>query len=157
MRTDILERKSDILKWIEQRQSKAFMCRELRCKPSTLNDWLKRMGIIYKGNQGGKGIRSYRSRKTALEYIASGSYIYSYRLKKKLFEDGLKEKKCERCGLTVWMRAPIPLELHHIDGDKFNNALPNLEILCSNCHALTPNNSGKAIGKYKALAGVAER
>lgn len=33
----------------------------------------------------------------------------------------------------------IPLELHHIDGDRFNNNLENLQILCYNCHALTNN------------------
>lgn len=32
MRTDILERKNDILQWIEENQSKAFMCKELSCK-----------------------------------------------------------------------------------------------------------------------------
>ena len=37
MRTDILERKEDILQWIEENQSKAFMAKELHCKQETLN------------------------------------------------------------------------------------------------------------------------
>ena len=33
----------------------------------------------------------------------------------------------------------IPLEIHHIDGDYENNKLENLQVLCPNCHSLTPN------------------
>ena len=47
--------------------------------------------------------------------------------------------KCEKCGLTEWNNQPIPLEAHHIDGDKCNNTLENLELLCPNCHTLTSN------------------
>jgi predicted hotdog family 3-hydroxylacyl-ACP dehydratase len=43
---------------------------------------------------------------------------------------------------------PIPLELHHIDGNHHNNSLSNLQILCPNCHAQQSNNSGKAVGSY---------
>ena len=50
MRTDILERKEDILRWISENQSKAFMCRELQCKQDNLNSYLKKMGISYSGN-----------------------------------------------------------------------------------------------------------
>ena len=32
MRTDIIERKNEILQWIEENQSKAFIARELQCK-----------------------------------------------------------------------------------------------------------------------------
>ena len=42
-RADILERKNDILKWIEENQSKAYMCRELKCKPETLNSYLNKI------------------------------------------------------------------------------------------------------------------
>lgn len=54
-RTDILERKADILQWIEENQSKAFICRQLKCKPEILNSYLQKMGIIYSGNKGSKG------------------------------------------------------------------------------------------------------
>lgn len=61
------------------------------------------------------------------------------RLKWRLIEEGYKEFKCERCGLSEWLGGEIPLELHHINGDKDDNELSNLQILCPNCHALTPN------------------
>jgi 5-methylcytosine-specific restriction endonuclease McrA len=49
--------------------------------------------------------------------------------------------KCSKCG---WNEPhPIsktpPLEINHIDGDASNTWEENLEVLCPNCHALTPN------------------
>lgn len=55
----------------------------------------------------------------------------------------LRGRKCEKCGLETWDNQPIPLEIHHIDGDHLNNVLDNLQILCCNCHALTNNFRGK--------------
>lgn len=149
MRTDILHRRDDILKWIQERKPKAFMCRELQCRQSTLNGWLKRMGITYKGNQGNKGIRVDPKRLTA-EELSKRRYITPHKLKTRLLEDGIFERRCNRCGLSEWMGHLIPIELHHKDGNRWNNEFPNLEILCPNCHALTPNHSGKATGSYTA-------
>lgn len=61
----------------------------------------------------------------------------------------LKEKNytCESCGLSEWLNRPIALEVHHIDGDRTNNDLTNLQCLCPNCHAFTDNWRGKGVGK----------
>lgn len=66
-RTDILERKSDILKWIEDQEPKAEIARRLGCKIDTLNSYLSKMGIDYKGNQGNKGKKVDPKRKSAEE------------------------------------------------------------------------------------------
>lgn len=64
--------------------------------------------------------------------------IKTYNLKEKLFTLGYKEKKCEKCGCgTEWQGDPLTLELHHIDGNHYNNNLNNLQILCPNCHSQT--------------------
>ena len=55
----------------------------------------------------------------------------------------LRGHKCEQCHLTQWNNQPIPLEIHHIDGNHLNNNLDNLQLLCPNCHALTDNYCGK--------------
>lgn len=135
MRTDILEKREKILEWIEANQSKAFMCKELQCKQDTLNAYLKKMGIEYKGNQGGKGIKVDPKYKTAKEYIQS-SCIKSSKLKDKLIRDGIKINCCECCGLTQWQGVELVLELHHKDGNHYNNNLNNLVILCPNCHSI---------------------
>lgn len=48
---------------------------------------------------------------------------------------------CEICG---WNKKNpvtdiVPLEIHHKDGNSLNNNYDNLQVLCPNCHALTPN------------------
>jgi 5-methylcytosine-specific restriction endonuclease McrA len=146
MRKDILERKLEVLGWIESKQSKAFMCRQLRCKPETLERYLKVFGVSYDGNQGSKGLKLSHSYVPALEYIKNES-VSAHKLKIKLIRDGIKNHICEVCGITDWMGKKVPLELDHIDGDHYNNDLINLRIICPNCHAQTDTNSGKNIKK----------
>jgi len=55
--------------------------------------------------------------------------------------------KCFKCKLSQWLGKPIPLEVHHIDGDSENNMPENLELICLNCHGLTDNFRGKNFGK----------
>ena len=86
-RTDILERKEEILKWIEECQSKAYICRQLNCKPETLNSYLIKMGISYQGNQGLKGSTNTQY-KTAVAAI-KGNTISYHNLKAKMIIKGL--------------------------------------------------------------------
>lgn len=143
MRLDILEKKEQIITMIQNSESKSFICKELNCRPSTLDCYLKKLGIEYSGNQGLKGKKTDIKRKTALEYIQNKNFVQSHRLRIRLIEDGIKEHKCENCCLTEWLGEKISLELHHIDGNRFNNDLDNLQILCPNCHSMTDNYSGK--------------
>ena len=148
MRTDILDRKDDILQWIEEKQSKAYISKQLKCKPSTLERYLGIMQIEYKGNQGNKGFFKINEQ----SYVPVNEYIHkdsvsSSVLRHKLIMEGYKEEKCEKCGLDKWFDEPLSLELHHIDGNHYNNKLDNLQILCPNCHSLTQNYRSKNISQ----------
>lgn len=61
----------------------------------------------------------------------------SNRLLNRLIQEGKKEYKCECCGISDWQNKKIILQLHHIDGDHYNNEFSNLQILCPNCHSQT--------------------
>ncbi len=60
---------------------------------------------------------------------------------------------CFNCKLTEWQGVKIPLELHHVDGVD-NNFQSNLQLLCPNCHALTPNWKGKNKGNGRKSKGL---
>ena len=64
-------------------------------------------------------------------------------IKKRLLRAGLKTNHCEICGLNSWMGAPLSLALHHVNGDKHDNRLENLSLLCPNCHSQTDNFAGR--------------
>lgn len=84
--------------------------------------------------------RKIRTKKFTLEELLVEDSIYSgNQLKLRLFEEGIKKHICERCLLTNWLNNLIPLELHHKNGVNTDHRLENLEVLCSNCHALTDN------------------
>ena len=132
-RTDIIDRKDEIIKWTSENLPNAEIARRLECKVQTLSTYYRKFGINYKGNQGAKGVKISTRRKSALDIISNPN-ISNARKRRKLIEDGLKEERCECCGLSEWMGKPIPLELHHKDFNHYNNSLENLQILCANCH-----------------------
>ena len=148
MRTDLMQRKSDILQWISENRSKAYMARELGCNPKTINPLLERLGISYEGNKSGKGFSKESNKYVPLmEYLKISADIQSNKVRMKLLKEGYKEPRCESCGLTTWMNKPIPLELHHIDGNHHNNTLDNFQLLCPNCHAQTDSWRGRNSAK----------
>ena len=60
--------------------------------------------------------------------VLDGKYknYQSSRLLKMLVNEGVKEYKCEICGISNWNGKDITLVLHHIDGEHSNNKLENL-------------------------------
>jgi len=86
-------------------------------------------------------IRYNDRRRIPIESILSNE-VKNYsptRFKWRLIEEGYKELRCEKCGLSEWLGKEIPIELHHINGDNSDNTLENLQILCPNCHSFTDN------------------
>jgi len=57
--------------------------------------------------------------------------------------------RCVKCGWSVKNRYTnkVPLQINHIDGNWKNNKSENLELVCPNCHSLTPNYGGRNKGK----------
>lgn len=112
--------------------------------------YAKKFGI-YKPNQGLKGIPN-ENKNNKLEQILNNEIkCKSVILKKMLIIRGKIEYKCysEDCNITdKWLNNPIILELDHIDGNRNNNNLKNLRLLCPNCHSQTPTFRGRKYKKY---------
>ena len=62
-----------------------------------------------------------------------------HHIKRRLIAAGIKHNRCEDCGISTWRDQPLSLALHHVNGEKHDNRLENLRLLCPNCHSQTPN------------------
>lgn len=74
------------------------------------------------------------------EYLVlDGPNISSHELKKKLIKAGTLELRCSRpeCGIEEWMGSTSIFDLDHVNGNRRDNRIDNLRILCANCHRLT--------------------
>jgi hypothetical protein len=76
--------------------------------------------------------------------VENSTYVHTTTLKNRLYKEGLKERKCEKCGQDEnWYGEHISLILDHINGTHNDNRFINLRILCPNCNATLPTHCGK--------------
>ena len=126
---------------------------------SNISDVLKKLGYSTNGNSWGYQIVKERMEKLNLFFTKRNSIYYNQdntslplekilikdseynrtKLKTRLVKEGLKEYKCECCGISEWNGKPLTLQLHHINGIHNDNRLSNLQLLCPNCHSQTEN------------------
>jgi hypothetical protein len=91
-----------------------------------------------------RGVLEARSPGIPLEeLLVAGRPRNRGHLRARLLRAGLKEERCERCGLNEWRGQPLRVTLHHVNGDPYDNRLENLTFLCPNCHSQTPNFGGR--------------
>jgi DNA-binding Lrp family transcriptional regulator len=67
-------------------------------------------------------------------------------LKERLIQNKTFQNNCFECGLKdYWNDKKIILQLDHINGNRYDNRIENLRLLCPNCHSQTKNFAGKNI------------
>ncbi len=103
----------------------------------------------FKGRGWNRGLQGLTIERIPLKQIlVKNSNFQSFKLKRRLFRAKLKPEYCEICG---WSERTIdgylPLELDHINGDRRDNRIENLRILCPNCHSLQPTHRSRPRGK----------
>lgn len=78
------------------------------------------------------------------EILIEGSTYKRGDVKRRLFSEGLKEKRCELCGQgEEWRGQRMALILDHINGVPDDNRLENLRIACPNCAATFATHCGR--------------
>ena len=80
-----------------------------------------------------------------LEAVFSKGVPPHRRLKELYLEHVVPEggEVCAVCGISEWLGADLVLQLDHADGDRGNNSLTNLRLLCPNCHSQTHTYCGR--------------
>lgn len=86
-----------------------------------------------------------RTRKRPLkELLVENSSCSRQNLKRRLFQEGLKEPRCEQCGQDEnWRGRRVALILDHINGVRNDNRIENLQIVCPNCAATLDTHCGR--------------
>lgn len=146
--------KEDLEEAVKVSKSYAGVCRIIGLSPRSTNSVKKKIAEYkidcshFTGSGWSAGLTSGQCnisnrKKNIEEFLVKYSKNSSGSIRKRLLAEGLKEAKCECCEATEWLGAPIPLELHHVNGDHYDNRLENLLILCPNCHALTDSHMTK--------------
>ena len=81
--------------------------------------------------------RNYTKRFDIKEILIENStYSSTTKIKMRLYKEGIKERKCELCNQEeIWRGKKMSLILDHKNGDRHDNRLENLRIVCPNCNA----------------------
>ena len=141
--------------------------REAIAASLTFTEALRRLGVCHTGNSRGVLVKwaaiwkiptdhfdPDEARRRALprrqnrpleEWLVENSRAERAKLKRRLYEEGLKERRCEMCGQGEdWHGRQMSLILDHINGVRDDNRLENLRIVCPNCNATLDTHCGRA-------------
>jgi hypothetical protein len=77
------------------------------------------------------------------EPLVEGRRTSRCHLKRRLLKEGLKENRCETCGIERWLGQPLNVQLHHKNRDGSDHRLQNIVFLCPNCHSQTDTYGGR--------------
>lgn len=100
----------------------------------------------FKGSAWAKGKIRKSSITPLSDLLVMGRIIKSSSIKDRIIKEGLLKNECCFCGLkNEWNGKKLILQLDHKDGNRSNNLLENLRLLCPNCHSQTKTYCRKCV------------
>lgn len=129
------ETKEEFVRAIEMTQSMRAAARHLGMSYDVFKRLAHSYGL-FNPNPAGKGRTKPKVFKTREDVFKIFNYDIGRHIVKEwyLLEN---EYKCSNCSISEWNKAHLVLELEHINGDRRDNRIENLTILCPNCHSQT--------------------
>lgn len=121
----------------------------------TIKNLIKKhkLDTLHFRGQGWRKDKTFQPTRPIEDYLNNQYSVQSDRLRKRLINEGYFPHQCQLCKVKEWLQSPIPLELHHKDCNHNNNNLPNLMLVCPNCHTyLHRQLRNKKVSQPKLLA-----
>jgi len=109
-----------------------------------LRRWIEHWGISTDHFTGVPASPPRRERVPLSQVMVRGSSYSRGHLKARLYDEGIKQRRCELCGQDeLWRGERMALILDHINGVADDHRLENLRIVCPNCAATLDTHCGK--------------